>query len=67
MSSSDLISLSTFAERYGICKATVHNMIRRGELEALKVGRLTKITKAQEQLWYKSLKRVGGNRGARDQ
>lgn len=33
------VSISTAAQSIGICRASVYNLINRGELEAVKVGR----------------------------
>lgn len=41
-------SLQAFADRYGICLATVYNMISRGELETTKLGNRRIITEDQE-------------------
>ncbi|MEM8489628.1 MAG: helix-turn-helix domain-containing protein [Pseudomonadota bacterium] len=44
-------SIAAFAERYGISRATVYNLIARGELNVTKAGRRTVITESQEQEW----------------
>lgn len=44
-------TVDAFALRYGICRATVYNLIARGELNVTKAGRRTIITEKQESDW----------------
>ena len=44
-------SRAGFCARYGICLATFHNLVNRGELEATKVGSRTIVTDEQERGW----------------
>lgn len=50
-------SIAAFAERWGISRATVYNMIARGELETTKLGRRTIITEEQERACLEAGKR----------
>lgn len=50
-------TIAAFAERYGISRATVYNVIARGELGITKIGRRTVITEQQEAVWLKCCQR----------
>jgi len=50
-------SIAALAERWGISRATVYNIIARGELEITKIGRRTIITEEQERAWLKRCQR----------
>lgn len=49
------LTIAEFGAEYGPCRASVYNMIRRGELEARKVGRLTVIPRAEAERWFAAL------------
>lgn len=50
-------SIRGVAERNGVCVNTVHNEIRRGHLQACKIGARTIITEEQERAWLERNKR----------
>ena len=48
---SEALSPRAFAERYGISRGTVFNMLKRGEIEAIRVGGSVRIMREHEQAW----------------
>lgn len=52
------ISIDEFALRYGVCRATVYNEIKRGKLGAIKFGARTLITTEQERDYIEKSRRV---------
>lgn len=50
-------SRAAFCARYGICLATFHNLVNRGELETTKIGSRTIVTEEQEHAWLERNKR----------
>lgn len=50
------VSLTQFARRNGLSRASVYRALERGELTALKAGGRTLIEVAEEQRWRASLR-----------
>jgi excisionase family DNA binding protein len=51
-------TVAEFAERAGICRANVYELIRKGELEARKFGQRTIILEAEAQRFLESLPKL---------
>ena len=62
------MSVSEFAERYGISRSKTYEEIGAGRLRALKVGKRTLITEDDAEIWLRRLPVMGGSRdGAAEQ
>ena len=44
-------SISGLAKKYGLCRGTLYNEIRRGKLEITKIGSRSIVTPDQEAAW----------------
>ena len=51
MDSREAYAVSEFCERYGICRQTFYDEVRRGRLRALKLGKKTVILKGDAENW----------------
>ena len=50
-----LLSIVEFVAMYGVCRTKVYGMLQRGELRAVKIGRLTRIRAEDAQIWAEGL------------
>ena len=55
ITSREAFAVREFCARYGICRDTFYNEIRRGRLRVRKLGKRTLILKADAQAWADSL------------
>lgn len=53
-------SVATFCERYGISRAYTYVLIKRGELNAVKMGNRTLIPVESADTWFATLPSFGG-------
>ena len=55
ITSREAFAVREFCARYGICRDTFYNEIRRGRLRVRKLGKRTLILRADAQAWADSL------------
>jgi excisionase family DNA binding protein len=53
------MSVATFGERFDLCKASVHKLIREGKLHTVKVGRRRLIPVEAAEAWWASCQKAG--------
>jgi excisionase family DNA binding protein len=53
-------SVNEFCDYFGICRQTFYDELKRGHLQAHKIGAKTVILKSDAEAWLKSLPRLGG-------
>lgn len=51
----ELLSVNDFAKRNGMGLTKAYDELRSGRLKALKIGKLTRISKAEELRWRENL------------
>jgi excisionase family DNA binding protein len=51
----EAFAVREFCARYGICRDTFYEEVRRGRLRALKLGKKTIVLKVDAESWAKSL------------
>jgi excisionase family DNA binding protein len=51
----EAFAVREFCARYGICRQTFYDEIRRGRIKAVKLGKKTMILRADAEAWAKSL------------
>lgn len=51
----EAFAVREFCARYGICRQTFYDEVKRGRLRALKLGKKTLILKADAEAWAASL------------
>jgi excisionase family DNA binding protein len=51
----EAFAVREFCARYGICRQTFYDEIRRGRIKAVKLGKKTMILRADAETWAKSL------------
>lgn len=51
----EAFAVREFCARYGICRQTFYDEIRRGRLRALKLGKKTVVLRADAEAWAASL------------
>jgi excisionase family DNA binding protein len=49
-----------FCARYGLSRATLYQLLKRGELRSIKVGKATRIPRAEAERWQRELERRAG-------
>jgi excisionase family DNA binding protein len=54
-STREAFAVREFCARYGICRQTFYDEIKRGRLRALKLGKKTLVLKSDAESWAKSL------------
>lgn len=52
------MSVATFGERFDLCKASVHKLIREGKLQSVKVGRRRLIPNEAAEAWWASCQKA---------
>jgi excisionase family DNA binding protein len=55
MDSREAYAVSEFCDRYGICRQTFYEEVRRGRLRALKLGKRTLVLRRDAENWEQSL------------
>jgi excisionase family DNA binding protein len=55
----EAFAVREFCARYGICRDTFYEEVRRGRLRALKLGKKTIVLKVDAESWAKSLPELG--------
>ena len=53
------MSVATFGERFDLCKASVHKLIKEGKLQTVLAGRRRLIPIEAAQAWFASLQKAG--------
>lgn len=51
----DLISIAVFCARYGVGRTTAYKLIRKRDIVAVKIGRLTRIRVDSAEKWMQAL------------
>jgi excisionase family DNA binding protein len=51
----EAFAVREFCARYGICRQTFYDEIRRGRIKAVKLGKKTMILRSDAEAWAKSL------------
>jgi excisionase family DNA binding protein len=51
----EVFAVSEFCERYGICRETFYQEVRRGRLRALKLGAKTIVLKTDADAWVATM------------
>ena len=51
----EAFAVREFCARYGICRQTLYDEIRRGRIKAVKLGKKTMILRSDAEAWAKSL------------
>jgi excisionase family DNA binding protein len=51
----EAFAVREFCARYGICRQTFYDEIRRGRIKAVKLGKKTMILRADAEAWAKAL------------
>ena len=54
-STKEAYAVSEFCLRYGICRQTFYDEVRRGRLRALKLGKKTVVLRRDAETWEQSL------------
>jgi excisionase family DNA binding protein len=49
-----------FCSAYGLSRATLYALIKRGEIRPIKVGKATRIPRAEAERWQRELERRAG-------
>jgi excisionase family DNA binding protein len=55
VSSREAFAVREFCDRYGICRATFYDEVKRGRIKARKLGKKTLVLKSDAEAWAASL------------